>query len=187
MVNPRQAGRKRMNMDEIAKDAYLAGIVDGEGCIGIYKEHDKRPGRRTYYRVSIIVVQKDPTIPLWIYENYGGKLDMVTRTKGYSPGHYARWVANGTTAYHIMKRIRPYVILKRNKLEHALKIQEHIMLYKYKHLKCKNSERGKVLEKIHKERDQLFEIYRAAAETEREGELFNRVRSDSPVLQDGKL
>jgi len=53
-----------------AKLGYLAGIVDGEGCVAINRVKKRyRNGRETlYYRVSVVVVMTDKG-PLEILKN----------------------------------------------------------------------------------------------------------------------
>ena len=46
--------------------AYMAGIIDGEGCISVAKYSTART-----YKVELIVVQKNESIPLWLIKNIG--------------------------------------------------------------------------------------------------------------------
>ena len=47
--------------------AYLAGVIDGEGTIGIY--HNKK---RNEYRLKVYVVNTDERLIRWLQDNFGG-------------------------------------------------------------------------------------------------------------------
>ncbi len=61
--------------DEIGKRAYLAGIVDGEGHIGIYRRNSSTETPRYY---PVIRVEMSDRLPLeLISNNFGGKIYTV--------------------------------------------------------------------------------------------------------------
>ena len=91
-----------------AEKAYLAGIFDGEGCVGYYK----RKGSRTKYSyVSVVMVtQSDARLMTWLRDK------IVFGTIYSRPGkkHVEfHWETNKKAhVCEFLETIRPYLILK---------------------------------------------------------------------------
>lgn len=161
--------------------AYIAGLVDGEGCIFIGKHFDKRRGRcKEYFRLEVIFAMKNRRPLDYIKTFYGGTLN--TKVHGgqniYRERRYWRLTYCSINAMNLLKDVLPYLILKRDSALCAITFQEHVNVNRRARWE------GRILQVL-EERHNLYQQYRAAAETERESGL--RDRSDSPVLQDGKL
>ena len=85
--------------------AYLAGIVDGEGCISISTSR-KHEGCR------LEVVNTDPRLIEWIHERFGGTI----RLRDDRPAHQKSiwyWFAGVQTAADILLALLPYLVIKR--------------------------------------------------------------------------
>ena len=151
-------------MEQILNAAYAAGIMDGEGCIGIYRTIDKRPGRASaYYRVMVIVVQLHLPVIDFLKSTYGGSVDRVKRKKFKDEyGDYYRWCIFGTKCLDFLNTVRPFLRLKGEKADRAIVMQEHIIKYTNAFKSLKNGERSKAFEAILAEREKL---YHAAATT----------------------
>lgn len=82
---------------------YLAGFLDGEGCIGIYGKP---------LRVVVTLVQAELDILLRIQTQYGGKIKTRKRS---SPKHNQVWalVWNASSAVDLLEKLFPYLIVKR--------------------------------------------------------------------------
>lgn len=98
--------------------AYLAGIIDGEGTIGIYGNNPSNPG--SYHVVLIINNTSEPlldTLKGWI----GGS---KTRTGGGPPDpmHAQNWqlVLWQHRAAQVIRQCRPYLIIKAAQADLAL-------------------------------------------------------------------
>ena len=49
--------------------AYIAGFVDGEGCIGIYKRnYSNKPNWAPRYYTQVFIVNTDKNILKWVIE-----------------------------------------------------------------------------------------------------------------------
>lgn len=66
--------------------AYIAGFLDGEGCISITKAKKKRSINYTYV-LNIVFAQKNPKILKWIQKYYGGRLHKVKKYTQYQLWH----------------------------------------------------------------------------------------------------
>lgn len=92
--------------------AYLAGFLDGEGCIsgttgGRYKEGRSRP-----YYTRVVIGQKDPTPLLWIQRRFGGRVFEQKRKPPYTSSF--RWILNKQEDIEaLLPLIIPYLIVKR--------------------------------------------------------------------------
>ena len=100
--------------------AYLAGIVDGEGCItGRLGITDKR--RSPNLGVRFLISNTDQRLVQWVRDKWGGRIYAHKR-------HNARWktafqweVTLGQAA-PILRSILPYLLLKRRQAEIALEL-----------------------------------------------------------------
>jgi hypothetical protein len=101
--------------------AYIAGIVDGEGCLSVRKQ-----GRS--FGVSIIVVQKDPVIPHWLVPRCGGHVDLVTRKSWGAVRTYFRWTLGGKDKIvPLLTGILPYLIMKRERARLCLELVQTML------------------------------------------------------------
>lgn len=100
--------------------AYVAGLIDGEGCIGI---QSSKAGRQYYAEVTIGMVIKARPLLGEIQKHFGG-----TVVRGRKPS--AKWAASlkwrigGDSALEFLEKIGPYLMLKRQQLEQALALRQ---------------------------------------------------------------
>ncbi len=97
--------------------AWAAGILDGEGSIGIYRRFPKQGKRSIYYRLS---VQMDNTHKLTIKKIQSimgvGSVRMYP-TKGKDVWRWGGYDANGEKA---LRMLMPYLVTKKAQAEMAL-------------------------------------------------------------------
>ena len=101
--------------------AYLAGFVDGEGCIGIRIGVRKNGHRWAGGYVSL--VNTDPTVPVLMQRLFGGSL------RGREPAmlrHKLRWEweMGGAGACRVVEFLYPYLQQKRLQAENLLDFEE---------------------------------------------------------------
>ena len=103
-------------------DGYLAGIIDGEGCISIFL-HQGRPGSFTT-NLEISVYQADERLMKWMVFHYGGKYYSHNMKNSSRPGF--SWCApRGKVRELFLLQIIPHLILKK---EQALLALEYLRL-----------------------------------------------------------
>lgn len=104
--------------------AYLAGIIDGEGCINLNKKHAN--GRKSTWRIR--VQMNDREALLLLHDTFGGSLEGF-ETNGYQPpsrrGTNRKpifvWNLNRQSSVEAALRcLLPYLRVKRKKAEDAL-------------------------------------------------------------------
>jgi hypothetical protein len=164
----------KIEYGDISK-SYIAGIIDGEGCIHI--QHQTYGGIETY-KVTVIVVQKQTPILKFINAFYVGKMSLVAG-KGYGKGIYHRLTLCSDNAIKLLRDVEPYLILKKSSAQVAIQIQEHI---NGNYARLRGGDTSVLVE-----REGIYQQFRAAAETERAGSLWLEEGCDSPVPNDGKV
>lgn len=100
--------------------AYTAGIIDGEGSIGIYPQ---RQGNKSIaYALQVVVASTDEWLPLWLKFAYGGNIHNEKRYKEYHSPCWA-WSISTRQAGEFLKLVLPYLHLKRPQAELAIQFQ----------------------------------------------------------------
>jgi hypothetical protein len=93
--------------------SYLAGIIDGEGCIGVYKN---RSNGNHQLRITVEMVEEHALILL--HEVFGGK---CYRKKAKRPRRARRlWMVFNSQAASALIELRPYLQVKRKHADVAL-------------------------------------------------------------------
>lgn len=94
-------------------NAYLAGIIDGEGHISINR-NKSCPTRRLNprYQAEIIVVNTDIRLMEFLVENVGGSYYKRKKIKEHHKDTY-QWKISSTTARDFCERILPFMVLKK--------------------------------------------------------------------------
>jgi len=93
--------------------AYMAGLVDGEGCIVIVEEKD-RDGRAMSYRLQLSVGNTNEGLIDWICYKFGGRKHKNKRNIFY-------WVAVSLDATAILKTIIKHLHIKKKRALLALR------------------------------------------------------------------
>lgn len=86
--------------------AYLAGIIDGEGCVSL----QVRKGR--YVTPTIQITNTDRRLTDWLLDHIDG--GSVYRRPGYKEGHKPTylWRCAGRIARGVLGDVRPFLLLK---------------------------------------------------------------------------
>lgn len=102
--------------------AYAAGIIDGEGCIGIYGNKDKRIPLGKYYRLTVQVGMSDKEPVEFLYRTFGGSL---SEANGRKPTYRTRyhWCLAARQARKFLELVKPYLKSKQNQAELAITFQ----------------------------------------------------------------
>jgi len=100
--------------------AYLAGIVDGEGYIGISADHRKRNPDRPCWRLKVAVTNTNEWLMQYLKFSVGGGI-IVLKRKNPKPCY--QWEIRYGKAADFLKLILPYLRLKKPQAELAIKFQ----------------------------------------------------------------
>lgn len=91
--------------------AYMAGIVDGEGCI--HARIDTRRNRPLTY-LSLQITMCSNEVLFWVSKTFGGT---VYTTPRYNPNHNQKyiWRINGKSIKYLLLALLPYLKEKRER------------------------------------------------------------------------
>lgn len=114
---------------------YAAGIFDGEGCVRITKQQ-RDNGRSLQYAILVSISQKDGRLMDWLYGNFGGVVYMSHKTS--QDNWVYNWRADNRKGYKFLKAVYPFLIVKKQQVEVAIRFQERL---KYARHKTKDDQR----------------------------------------------
>ena len=101
-------------------DAYVAGLIDGEGCISIQKA---TTGWSHSPRVDVGMTSKALGLLRALEADYGGAVRKTRRATDKWEEAWA-WCASGPTAITVLERCLPHLVLKEEQARLALKVDE---------------------------------------------------------------
>lgn len=105
--------------------AYAAGVFDGEGSVGIYVGGKTSLGRPRY-NLRLSVGNTDTRLTNWLAETFGGK---VRAKQPRVPSRHRQaydWYLFGNNAVEFLRLIRPFLLLKAEQADVAIKFQATI-------------------------------------------------------------
>lgn len=105
--------------------AYLAGIIDGEGCIRIAKRVKRSEEKWGYYELSLVVTNTDARLIKWIESTFGGSVTPLARRKSHHKDLY-EWVVSSRAAGSILSAVEKFMIVKKEQAQLALRFRENI-------------------------------------------------------------
>lgn len=151
-----------MKQSNVSKYSYAAGFFDGEGCIRITKRNP-RNGRSTNYSLLVTVAQKDGQSMDWLYGNFGGMVYMKNKKKDESDWVY-EWRLTDRKAYEFLKKILPFIIVKKAQARLAIRFQERRNFARTRHY----PDNGRFAPLTKNELDTREKLYRRMCELKRE-------------------
>lgn len=101
--------------------AYIAGIIDGEGCITIQKSHKKRCNSATY-QSHVIVCMTSEAVIKYLTDNITGGWRTTQQTNNRM---VHRFVVTGDNAYNITEAILPYLVEKKDQALKLLSLKQY--------------------------------------------------------------
>jgi hypothetical protein len=105
-------------MSEI--DAYVAGLFDGEGHVGIARR--RQPSGAFYYCLHVQFHMTNKEVLEFLHLHFGGiQVHACKRYERRKQGY--RWNLFGKNAAALLKRVRPYLIVKAVEADVALEFQ----------------------------------------------------------------
>ena len=110
------------NKEEKLKDhdnlfwAYLAGMMDANGCIMITKLKDPKASRGFSWQVNVRVGCKNGSYLEGLKESIGGCIS--------KSGNSHQWRIGGNTARVVLSKVFPYLIIKQKQCVWAIKALE---------------------------------------------------------------
>ena len=112
------------NLDKV-QIAYIAGIIDGEGSISLYRQPSKTCTRGFRHRVSVVVTNTDYRLMTRLKTWFGGHVGKEQRLLNYRKQCY-RWQLNAVNEQcTFLKTIEPFLLLKKKHAQLCLDFLEN--------------------------------------------------------------
>jgi hypothetical protein len=102
--------------------AYAAGIVDGEGTIGVVHQ-----GGRRRPMVTVTVVNTSREVIDWFTSEFGGKVYLRNNPRFGSKQIYTWTIARLRDVQAFLQAIRPYLIIKKITALNALRVVAEVI------------------------------------------------------------
>ena len=125
--------------------AYCAGIIDGEGSIYLGKRVPGRRRKSFYYEATVAVTMTNRAALKLLSKVFGGKVRTAKAVTVVHKKIYG-WRRYAQNAENAIKRLLPYLHVKKRQAKLALKFREHIKR-KAKNFKNGQTLQGKTLSK----------------------------------------
>jgi hypothetical protein len=107
------------------KLAYLAGIIDGEGSLMLWM--NKKTKVRGQFNLRVNVSTTDKILMDWLFENFGGTIYEMNAPSRKAKSHWKQqwiWQVNRPQILQLLKEIYPFLIIKKERCEIAIKFRE---------------------------------------------------------------
>lgn len=111
-----------MVMDGYRELIWMAGVVDGEGCVFINRTH-RKGSQILDYRMGInLNVTEGQDISMFV-ERFGGKMYLIKAPTERAKSYHA-WTLYGEAALAALRTLLPLLVWKKEKAELAIRFQE---------------------------------------------------------------
>lgn len=94
--------------------AYIAGIIDGEGCTSICKDL-RGPRRNPIYYARIEVKMNSYHVCEFIQKFFGGNIGVINRGENYRTMYH--WYIAGTCTLPVLQAIQPFLLDKYERVQ----------------------------------------------------------------------
>jgi hypothetical protein len=104
---------------EIWQIAYLAGLIDGEGCFYIGNVKQGKYGNGLQWHSMLKITSCDEELVVWLENTFGGSKD--SRYRWTSKQKFTRpvfnWQATGPMLDYLLPLVDPYLIIKKKQCD----------------------------------------------------------------------
>jgi hypothetical protein len=103
--------------------AYSAGLLDGEGCIGINKTQHPT-SVRPYYTLIVQIVNTDKRMIHWLKDTWNMGAAVVIPSKRVNHKPLWRFVVRARKARDFLEAVCPYLVIKGEQAEIGIEFQD---------------------------------------------------------------
>ncbi len=107
--------------------AYIAGLLDGEGCITIVKGHHKRLHSNWSPEYALRISVTNQFIPALEYIKSATGLGSIHRDRGKT----FKWLISCQQAMEFLKVLKPHLLIKAKQADVAIKFQSLLSVWRH--------------------------------------------------------
>lgn len=111
-------------VEKIAKLSYFAGIIDGEGCIGIEHLSPTKNRKKDYYTCRLTVINTDENLMKLLKHFFKGNYDQRKRIDGHKICY--RWHVFGKDLEYALKQLEPHLFIKKQQARTVLEYRQTV-------------------------------------------------------------
>jgi hypothetical protein len=104
--------------------AYMAGVVDSDGCITVLKMKPQGCMSAPRYVLTITIVNTSHDLMEWLIERFGGFAKARKRAQVHHKLTYA-WSYANSKAADVLRVIRPYLVIKGRQADVGIELIEN--------------------------------------------------------------
>lgn len=101
---------------------YLAGILDGEGCLDISRSLPSKNRRNPYHWIRVAVSNTDERLIVWLQRTFGGSISKPSKRIGRRQSW--AWSITGGAAAVLIREVSPLLIVKSEQADVLLEFAE---------------------------------------------------------------
>lgn len=102
--------------------AYFAGLLDGEGCIGVWKFRNSAKQLRYRAAMSIAMTDKEPI--LWLFKTFGGGTYLDKKIGKTKSKVCHLWKMNAGDAARLLSKALPLLLVKKKQALNLIKFSK---------------------------------------------------------------
>lgn len=111
-------------VEKIAYLSYFAGIIDGEGCIGIEHLSPNKTRKKDYYTCRLTVINTNEDIMKLLVHYFKGSYDIRKRIEGRKKCF--RWHVFGPDLEIALNQLLPHLFIKKSQALIVLQYRETV-------------------------------------------------------------
>lgn len=110
--------------------SYIAGLIDGEGCIRINRQLPKTSKQNIRYKLEVSLHMTKPQSIEFVNSFFPASSIYRRPYKGIrNHCDSFQWTIWNKSAYLLLKSIHPFIVLKKEQLQLALDFYKHLLKY----------------------------------------------------------
>ncbi len=111
-------------VEKISKLSYFAGIIDGEGSIGIEHLKPAYGRKKSYYVCRLCVINTEKDLMILLVHFFGGTYDARKKIEGRKTCY--RWHIFGKNLENALKELLPHLFIKKPQARLLLEYRETV-------------------------------------------------------------
>lgn len=104
--------------------AYIAGFIDGEGCICVHRRGKVGEKEKSIYAFIVTIANTDKSVIQYLHSVLGGCIANNNKRNGHKTCYVLH--LNPRKAYKLLKKLLPYLRVKKKQAELAIKLGDII-------------------------------------------------------------